>query len=285
MFRDLLLWGTRRLSNSLSPRVESEILLSFACNISRECLMRHTLLSTGSVSPIEVEKYKKLIAQRSEGYPVQYLVRTSGFYEHDILVGPGALVPRPETEILVQRVLTELCTTGTLIRSVWDLGTGTGCITLALASRATDIEYLAVDKSNSAIQWAEKNLRHLRNVTIRKADFTVDSDLLALLSEFGSPDVVVANPPYLPQSVMHEKYEPYMALCGGGPEGLDLLRAVARASSIVLANSGLLFLEHLPDQSQSLRVSLEAMGFCDIESFCDLNDRLRFSSAKIIRLD
>lgn len=207
-----------------------------------------------------LQRLQRAIGLRREGWPLQYVVGTAWFWSHPIRVGPGVLVPRPETELLVEEVLRlapqDAC--------VADIGTGSGAIALALAAERPDLSITAVDRSRRALRYARKNLAGIANV--------LEGDLLGPLPRV--QDVIVSNPPYVPSGTLPRlqrevRREPRMALVGG-TDGLRVIRRLARQSPAHLAADGWLVFEFGVGQLPAAQSLLLALGYRDVGHRADL---------------
>lgn len=228
----------------------------------------------GTASAAEtIERIRHLedLASRIEaGEPLQYVVGTVDFWGLEIKCDPRALIPRPETEILVEEVLSSKIWNHPRA-TVVDVGTGTGCIVLTLAKQRPDAGFKAVDRSPAALKLAKENARRLG---LDQRILWLENDLLEDFAE-NSADAIVANLPYiasgdwetLPPSV--RDFEPQMAL-DSGPSGMELIKQLATQARYVLVPGGMLFLEFGHDQGDSVRQCLERLGYRDIQIKHDL---------------
>lgn len=218
----------------------------------------------------------------SHGEPLQYLVGVCPWRDLELAVGPGVLIPRQETELLVD--LAWKGRDGLPPPSLWaDLGTGSGCLAVALARALPRALGLAVDLSENALHQAAINLaRHgvEGRVELRCGDWWQ-----ALEPWWGRLELVVANPPYIPthelghlESVVRD-HEPTLAL-DGGADGLEAIRRVVAGASLALAPGGMLLLEHHHDQSAAVHELLREAGLENPQAHRDLEGVLRFASAR-----
>jgi release factor glutamine methyltransferase len=205
---------------------------------------------------------------------VQYLTGTAGFRNLDLAVGPGVLVPRPETEGLVEEVLKHIANLPGPV-SVIDLGAGSGAIAISIATEAPNTHVIAVEKSLDAIEWLKQNVAFY-DESIR----IVQGDVADVL-EGVKCDVVVANPPYVPDSQPLPRdvatFEPAIALFGG-PDGLELPKRFIEAAARLLKTGGLLAIEHTETQGEAIAKLLES-DFNQIALHQDLTGRPRWTSA------
>jgi len=230
--------------------------------------------------------FASLVARRKGGEPVAYLVGYREFYGRDFAVSPEVLIPRPETEMLVDIALgKEVGAGGTATGAIknapriLDLGTGSGCIAITLALEIRAAQVSAVDASDAALLVARKNANRL------------DASLRLLRSDwFGGLsgerfDLIVANPPYIAAEDTHLaagdlRHEPRMALAGGA-DGLDAIRRIVAAAPRHLSPGGQLWLEHGYDQADAVRKLLAAAGLCDIEQHRDVAGIVRVSGGRL----
>lgn len=227
-----------------TPRLDAEVLLAHVLGVSR------VELYTGYERPLlpaELQSYRELVKRRAGGEPAAYLVGIKGFYSLDFEVGPGVLVPRPETEILVSAAIEEAKSRKGIVKAV-DIGTGSGCVAVALAVYAPGVEVIATEKSAEAAGYARRNVvRH--NVQERVS--IVEGELLEPLARMCAKaglDIIVSNPPYVTEKEFENlpatvrKYEPREALVAG-KDGTEYHRIIAEAAAEFLGAGGLLALE------------------------------------------
>jgi len=216
------------------PCLEAEVLLAYSTGLSRTALLAH---SERPLSPEEAARYRALLDRRASGYPLPYLIGRVEFYGLDFVVSPAVLIPRPETETLVDLALARRP------RTVVDVGTGSGCIAVSLAVHLPRVRVWATDLSVAALRVAAENAR--RHGVARRVCF-IQCDLVRPVA--GPVDLVVANPPYvaepewttLPLSV--RLHEPRLAL-DGGSDGLAVVRRLLRTAPRVLRSGGALLIE------------------------------------------
>jgi len=258
--------------------VDAEILLAHLLGLTRMELhnpiaLERALAEVSDESAI-VDGYAELIQRRCNHEPVQYLTGTAGFRNLDLAVGPGVLVPRPETEGLVEEVLKHIANLPGSV-SVIDLGAGSGAMAISIATEAPNTHVIAVEKSADAIEWLKQNVAFY-DESIR----IVQGDVADVL-EGVKCDVVVANPPYVPDSQPLPKdvanFEPAIALFGG-PDGLELPERFIDAAARLLKTGGLLAIEHSESQGAAIAKLLSA-DFNQIALHQDLTGRPRWTSA------
>lgn len=221
------------------------------------------------------ERFHGLVARRAAGEPVAYLVGRRGFWTLDLSVTPDTLIPRPETELLVEQALARL-EAGRPLR-VADLGTGSGAIALAIASERPLARVVATDRSDAALAVARGNA--LANGLDGRVEFRAGDWLGPLAGE--RYDLVASNPPYIAEGDPHLgqgdlRHEPAAALSSGA-DGLDAIRAIVAAAPAHLSAGGWLLLEHGFDQGPAVRALLAAAGFGEVETVPDLEGRDRVS--------
>jgi release factor glutamine methyltransferase len=207
--------------------------------------------------------YARLCARRKAGEPVAYLVGEKEFHGLSLQVDRRVLVPRPDTETLVEWALR--CIDGRAAPSVLDLGTGSGAIALAIQNARRDARVTAVDASADALAVARGNAERLGlPVRFQQADWLADAD--------AGYDLIVSNPPYIPANDVHLaalQHEPQGALVSGA-DGLDDIRRIVDAAPAHLAAGGWLLLEHGYDQGEAVRQLLSLRGFSEAQSRDDL---------------
>ena len=258
--------------------VDAEILFAHLLGLTRMELhnpiaLERALAEVTDESAI-VDGYAQLVKRRCSHEPVQYLTGTAGFRNLDLAVGPGVLVPRPETEGLVEKVLKHIANLPGPV-SVIDLGAGSGAMAISIATEAPNTHVIAVEKSADAIEWLKQNVAFY-DESIR----IVQGDVAEVL-EGVKCDVVVANPPYVPDSQPLPKdvanFEPAIALFGGS-DGLELPNRFITAAARLLKAGGLLAIEHTETQGEAIAKLLSA-DFNQIALHQDLTGRPRWTSA------
>jgi release factor glutamine methyltransferase len=263
-------WGHAQLSGAEARR-ESEMLLVHALQRDRAWLFAHAR------DPVEPElrtRFASLVAERSRGVPVAYLLGQWGFWNLDLQVTPATLIPRPETECLVEAALQRLDPTRVL--RVADLGTGSGAIALALARERPLAQVVATDASPDALAVARANAR--RN-GLERIEFRLGDWLAPLGDE--TFDLIASNPPYVADEDPHVgegdlRFEPRLALTSG-PDGLDAIRRIAGGAPARLHPGGHVLLEHGYGQGEAVRTILADAGFTGIATLPDLEGRERVS--------
>lgn len=255
----LLEWTTGRFKERGidSPRLEAEILLACALGIRRiDLYVRHDQI----VDDAGRARFRDMVRRRQEGCPTAHIVGKKEFYSLDFAVSPATLIPRPDTELLVDEALRQAKPlTDPLIA---DIGTGTGCVAVALAHRLPKARIVAVDISPEALETARGNATRLG--VADRVDFRL-GDLLAPLAGL-RPDLIVSNPPYIPTNDIAgldpgvRDHEPALAL-DGGPDGLRVIERLAEQALSLLAPGGRLLVEIGAGQEEGARGVLTRAGF------------------------
>jgi release factor glutamine methyltransferase len=263
---DILRDAVRRLGGA-DARLDAELLLAHALGVSRASLYAHAEDEPDTAAR---DAFLHLVDERARGVPVAYLVGRREFWSLDLAVTPAVLIPRPETELLVELALARIPQDSAA--DVADLGTGSGAIALAIASKRPLARVVATDRSEAALEIASQNARRLSlaNVAFAKGDW-----FAALATNF---DVIVSNPPYVAAGDPHLdgdlRHEPASALVAGA-DGLDALRRIAAGALAHLRAGGWLFVEHGFDQGEPVRRLFRAGGLKDVETVRDAGGRER----------
>ena len=258
------------LPDSPTPRLDAELLLADVLGRSRSYL--HTWPER-EVEAEPLERYQAMLARRQAGEPVAYILGQQGFWNLDLEVAPHTLIPRPDTELLVETVLALLPATPA---ALLDLGTGTGAIALALACERPAWRLTGVDRVPEAVALAERNRARLK---LPNARFIVSHWFSALAGQ--RYQLIVSNPPYIAADDRHlaegdVRFEPSSALVAGA-DGLDDIRLIIAQAPQHLETGGWLLLEHGFDQAAAVRELLRTRGFRAVESRRDLGGHERIS--------
>jgi len=262
------------LPDSPTARLDAELLLAAALGKSRSYL--HTWPEK-IVSSEAALAFSDFLVRRRGGEPVAYILGQQGFWKLDLEVAPHTLIPRPDTELLVEAALELLPATPA---RVLDLGTGSGAIALALANERPAWNVTAVDRVPEAVALAERNRQRLglNNATVLSSHWfsALDGQRFHL---------IISNPPYIASSDPHlaqgdVRFEPASALVAGA-DGLDDLRLIIAQAPKHLEADGWLMLEHGYDQAEAVRELLSAQGFSDVHSRTDLGGHQRISLGRL----
>lgn len=262
-----------------SPRADAEMLAAHVVGVPRTRLPMVPL-----VDPLTIETYRRLVMQRAERIPLQHLTGWTAMGAITVEVGPGVFIPRPETELLLAWALAVL--EGTHTPVVLDLCTGSGVLALALANARPDATVHAVEAATSALAWARRNVDARSGagdsaVRLHHGDVTDR----ALLSELeGQVDLIVANPPYVPEgtqvSTEVAEHDPAGAVFAG-PDGLDVIRPLVATVARWLKVGGSIGIEHDDSHAEIVaELFTSRRVFTDVVSHPDLAGRPRFTTAR-----
>jgi release factor glutamine methyltransferase len=282
--KELLREAKSRFEVSDIPAVDAELILANILGVPRMQLHAKEF----ELLPEQAELFDEMISARISGTPTQYLTGEAPFRYLTFSVGPGVLIPRPETELLVDAALVEIERVQSSPNykvgqptSVVDLGAGSGAIAISIAHEAAmrkmPVNVVAVEKSESAVEWLKKNIsRHEVDVRVIHADA---NDALAGVK----CDVVVTNPPYVPNETALPKLvadnEPEEALFGGSGDGMKVPTNFIAVATRLLKPGGYLVLEHFESQSAALEQELTP-HYSEISHYTDLNQRPRWITAR-----
>ena len=276
--KELLRQAKSQLDESGISQVDAEHLLAHCLGVTRmdlhnPVILESTLATIGDEQTIE-ETFATLVERRIGFEPLQYLTGTAPFRHLEIEVGPGVLVPRPESELLVEAVLQHISNMEGIV-SVIDLGAGSGALSLAIATEAENSRVIAVEKSADAIIWLKRNVSRI-DEKVRIVEGDVSEVLIGVKC-----DLVIANPPYIPDDQVLPRdvagFEPHIALFGG-PTGIEIPRQFIAAAARLLKSGGVLVIEHTEEQGLVIEAEL-ALDFENVVLHHDLNGRPRWSSA------
>ena len=254
-----------------SPRTDAELLAAHAAGTDRG---RLAMADTGSEF---FDRYDDLVARRAQRVPLQHLTGTAAFGPVTVHVGPGVFIPRPETESMLEWALAQRLSAHPVIV---DLCTGSGALALALATHRPDARIIAVDDSDDALDYARRNVAGTA-VELIRADVTRPG-LLPDLE--GGVDLVVANPPYIPDGATLEpevaEHDPAHALFGG-PDGMTVINAIVELAAGWLRDGGLCAVEHDDTTSAQTVAAFTRSGrFDDVTARHDLTGRARYVTAR-----
>ena len=244
---DAFKYAKQKLDSSSHRRIDSEILLCSILNCNRTKLYAYP---DKVLSFDDKKKYKELINKRSEGYPIAYLTKQKEFWGHTLHINDNILIPRPETELLVEKALKLISIFS--LNKILELGTGSGAIAIAIASEKPNVNIKATDIKDNIIKIASKNadLYEIKNIKFVKSNWFSDI-------KKNNFDLIVSNPPYVSgdDPVLRNsdiRFEPVSALVSSN-DGLDDLKKIIRESSNYLKNNGWLVVEHAYDQGEKVR--------------------------------
>ena len=246
------------------PRLEARMLLEHVLEKSREWLLAH---DADPITPEQAASFLTLAAQRRQGTPMAYLIGVREFMGHRFAVSPDVLIPRPETELLVELVLKSCL--GLHHPRVLDLGTGSGAVAISVALARADAMVVASDQSATALTVAQRNAQAQR----ARVQFWQGNWYEALPSE-GQFDVIASNPPYIAASDVHLtqgdlRFEPSQALTEEA-DGLSAVRIISAGAAAHLVPGGFLWLEHGFEQGVEVAAMLQTAGFQQVQTFPDL---------------
>ncbi|WP_222565136.1 peptide chain release factor N(5)-glutamine methyltransferase [Novilysobacter antarcticus] len=254
---------------------DAELLLAHTLGRSRTWLYAH---GDEDLDQVAVQRFSLLLERRRAGEPIAYLTGQRGFWRFDLRVTPATLIPRAETELLVEQALDRLPQEKAL--RVVDLGTGSGAVALAVAMERPLARVIATDASESALDVAAGNARTLglENVEFRHGDW-----LKPLAGD--RFDMILSNPPYIAEEDAHLaqgdlRFEPRSALAAGA-DGLDDIRSIVDGAPELLVAGGWLLLEHGLDQGSAVRALMVEAGLGEVETVVDLEQRDRVSVGRV----
>ncbi|MCG2725485.1 MAG: peptide chain release factor N(5)-glutamine methyltransferase [Elusimicrobia bacterium] len=254
------------------PKLNCEWILAKALNMERLALL---INPDTLVNKADTDKFKKLMALKAERAPLSYIFKEHNFMGFSLFLNRSALIPRPETEELVELVLTRARKIKKNKIKILDFGTGSGCIALALAKSLKNCKLTAVDKSKRALKCAEKNIKKFQQE--KKIKLFCASKVSELSGKF---DLIVSNPPYIPSTVIGNldeevQFEPKMAL-DGGMDGLKIVKEIIKEAPKILLKGGRVFLEIEENQSGILPSLINKEIWSEIVFHKDYNNKQRF---------
>ena len=259
-------------SNNLNSRLDSEILVSHLINIPREIIyskLKENLPSN------KTEELQKLVSRRVKKEPIAYILNNKEFWSTNFYVDRSVLIPRPETEVLIDLILSQISNKNNYL-NILDIGTGSGCILISLLKELVKAKGIGVDKSTKAIAIAKKN-SILQQVDNRASFKNVNLEEIKFDKKF---DLIVSNPPYLPDVSLKnlnsdiKLYEPKIAL-QGGVQGVDFLCKIISWASKILKINGLLALEIGDNQFHILATYLKKNRFKILDKYILINKQVR----------
>jgi release factor glutamine methyltransferase len=259
-------------SNNLNSRLDSEILVSHLINIPKESIyskLKENLPSN------KTEELQKLVSRRVKKEPIAYILNNKEFWSTNFYVDRSVLIPRPETEVLIDLILSQISNKNNYL-NILDIGTGSGCILISLLKELVKAKGIGVDKSTKAIAIAKKN--SISQQVDNRASFkNVNLEEIKFDKKF---DLIVSNPPYLPDVSLKnlnldiKLYEPKIAL-QGGVQGVDFLCKIINLASKILKINGLLALEIGDNQFHILATYLKKNRFKVLDKYILINKQVR----------
>jgi release factor glutamine methyltransferase len=282
---DIIKWGTDYLADKGfdEARLNIELLLSATLSLKRFDLY---VKYDQPLKKEELERFKVLLKRRLAHEPIQYILGRTNFYSIELKVDQRALIPRPETETLVETII-EHCKTHLSQKEdvyILDIGTGSGCIDVAIAKFVKNSSITSIDKSKDAIELALENAT--LTGTEKQIEF-MEMDFLRLeKNSFGKKfDIVVSNPPYVSQSAAEvldadvKEFEPAIALSDGA-DGLTFFRKISQMAHLLLNTGGWVFVESSFDQAKNVENIFHEAGGCELQIKKDLSGIDRVISAR-----
>ncbi len=259
---------------STSPRLDAEVLLAFILEKNRSYLRAW---NDKELDTLAFARFESLIKQRQQGIPIAYLTGSREFWSRDFIVSPDVLIPRPDTELLI-----ELCLTQIPIESAFkilDLGTGSAAIAVTLAAERSNAKIIAVDSSAAALAIAQENAR---KHNCSNVEFIL-SDWFAAVPQIQF-DLIVSNPPYIADDDEHlsqgdVRFEPKSALIAS-ENGLRDIRTIASHAKLYLKPCGTLWFEHGYNQAQAVQTILTELNYADVQTYHDLAGQARVTTGK-----
>lgn len=250
-----------------SPEIDAGLLLMHSLEITKTQLLTQNFPLTTE----QEERVTELAKRRVKGEPIHYLLGSCPFLDLEFFVNPATLIPRPETELLVETVLKRLPEYQAPV-TLWDIGCGSGCIGISLAYYRKDLKVVELDISEKALETAKRTAE--KYGLVDRIQFLHWDILKGMPEEIPAPQVIVSNPPYIPTKDVKElmtdvrDYEPHSAL-DGGEDGLDFYRKIIREAP--LPEGGLLAFEIGYDQGASVPALMEEAGYREVELLQDLS--------------
>lgn len=258
------------LQSSGVDAIDARVLLRKVLGVNDAYLIAH---ADDALDAQQAAQFRSLAARRAAGEPIAYIVGEREFYGHSFKVTPAVLIPRPDTELLVELALARKP------QRVLDLGSGSGCIAISIALACPDAQVLALDQSQAALSLARENAARLGscNVEWRHSDWYAGVQGLQF-------DLIVSNPPYVAADDAHLiqgdlRFEPCSALTAGA-DGLAAIRVIIAGARAHLAPGGWLLFEHGYDQAPLCRELLTQSGFAEVQSWRDLAGIERVSGGR-----
>ncbi|MEI6744433.1 MAG: peptide chain release factor N(5)-glutamine methyltransferase [Methylococcaceae bacterium] len=258
-----------------SPRLDAEVLLAFVLEKNRSYLRAW---NDKKIDDSEVQRFDALISQRLKGVPIAYLTGTREFWSRDFIVSPDVLIPRPDTELLIELCLAQIPMNSTL--KILDLGTGSGAIAITLAAERPNTQIFAVDASSSALVVAQKNAHQHDCQNIK----FILSDWFSAVPKIEF-DLIISNPPYISANDEHlsqgdVRFEPKSALIAAD-NGLSDIKKIAVEAINYLKPYGQLWFEHGYNQAQAVQHILKGLNYFEIQTHQDLAGQPRVTKGNL----
>lgn len=274
--KDAIHYAVTHLHEQEAAQLEAELLLAHAMNQSRSYLKAWP---DADLNHSQQQVFIDLVRRRANGEPIAYILERREFWDLELRVTPACLIPRPETELLVELALQLIPTNAPW--KIADLGTGSGAIALAIAKHRPTCRIIATDTSETALKLAQDNAAQLR---ITNVDFHLGNWFDCLAAQ--RFQLIVSNPPYVADNDPHLsqgdlRFEPATAL-SSGPEGLEDIRQIINAAPDHLEPGGWLLLEHGYDQATAVTQLFRDCGFTNVSTQADLAHRERVTYGKFI---
>ena len=284
-------WGTERLSASSSstPALDSILLLAFALGTTKDKILAH---DADIISAEKASVFKEVVERRLTGEPVAYIIGRKAFWKYDFYVNPSVLIPKPDTEMLVEKAV-EILRQKTAEKPFFiaDVCTGSGCIAVSVyselmrflpASEST-FQFFATDICDNALQVAKTNASSILGVE-HQIKFLRGNLLEPILQTGLQFDLIMSNPPYVPSELVKEllkdgRREPELALDGGN-DGLQLIRQMIPQVWKALAKNGILLIETGEYNAAETRELLQQQGFANISTYTDIGGQPRLTKAE-----
>ena len=271
--KSALAFATVKLNHD-EAKLEAQLLLQHVLNVNRAWLIAH---ENDALQANQHAAFEALLNRRLNGEPIAYILGGRAFYGLDLLVTPDTLIPRPDTETLVEAALAQIPIAAH--PSILDLGTGSGAIALAIAKNRPQASVIAVDASKAALAVAKKNAQ---NLSIDNVEFVLSNWFQHLNNQ--PFDVILSNPPYIEENDAHLsqgdlRFEPISAL-SSGKDGLNDIRQIIENSLVHLQPQGWLMLEHGFNQADKVADLMANTGFVSIETIKDFGGNNRVTIGK-----
>lgn len=271
--KSALAFATVKLNHD-EAKLEAQLLLQHVLNVNRAWLIAH---ENDALQANQHAAFEALLNRRLNGEPIAYILGGRAFYGLDLLVTPDTLIPRPDTETLVEAALAQIPIAAH--PSILDLGTGSGAIALAIAKNRPQASVIAVDASKAALAVAKKNAQ---NLSIDNVEFVLSNWFQHLNNQ--PFDVILSNPPYIEENDAHLsqgdlRFEPISAL-SSGEDGLNDIRQIIENSLVHLQPQGWLMLEHGFNQADKVADLMANTGFVSIETIKDFGGNNRVTIGK-----